>query len=646
MEESQSLNHNVTFFPFNVTVSVPSGSHLLDAVHTAQLPLPTACGGKGTCGECVVRILEGEHRQKQTAAIPDDLSAKGFVLACQTSIFSDMQVYLPQFEEKAISCLIDNILDKGKAENISGRLRLDPPIIKLDLKLASPSLNDNYSDLKRLEQALVKQTQTRIPKFENEHKCEYEYELSALQKLAAAARASQGRITTVSFVSPDRNTIMDIEPAAPHSKNILGIACDIGTSTVALHIVDLESGKILGTAASINQQIKCGDDIISRIEYSRKPGRLQELQTLVIGTINQLIKKAEESSGVSGQDIYMASFTGNTTMIQMLLACDPAYIREEPYVPTFNRVPMLKSCDLDLDIHPEARVFCSPAVGSYVGGDITAGLLSTPMLRESQDVSLFIDAGTNGELVVGNQDWLMTCACSAGPAFEGGGIQCGMPAMEGAIESIALGHNSGINYQVIGQVKPKGICGSGLVDLMAELFTQGYIDRHGKFIDSKAQSRLIERESGPGFLIEAGTQTFWGNDLIITENDISHLIRTKAAVYAACSLLLKQVGLKFNDIQSVYLAGGFGQNLNIENAIRIGLLPDLERDRFAYIGNSSLLGAYLILLCLENWNMVHELADKMTYIELNTEPTYMNEYTGALFLPHTEMKLFPSVKPD
>jgi len=596
MELKQSLNYKITFHPFKVTVEIPSGSSLLDAVKAAQLPLNTACGGKGTCGDCIVRILSGKHQQKQTAALSDDLRSKGFVLACQTSVSSDMQILLPQFEEISITCLTDNILEDGKAKNISGVLRLDPPIKKLSIKLPSPSLKDNYSDLKRLERELNKRADVQNP----------EYEFSVLKKLAAAVRDDQGRISLVIFRSQEQDTIIDIEPAAA-VKNILGIACDIGTSTVALHIVDLEEGKILGTAASVNQQIKCGEDIISRIEYARKPGRLQELQSLIIGTINQLLKKAAESTAVSIQDIYSASITGNTTMLHLLLNC-------------------------------------APAVGSYVGGDITAGLLSTPILQDSKGISLFIDAGTNGELVVGNRDWLMTCACSAGPAFEGRGIQCGMPAMDGAIEGISLEKNGRVKYHVIGQIKPKGICGSGLVDLIAELFTRDYIDRHGKFILNKIQNRMIEREERKGFLIEEGNRTFWGNDLFITENDISHLIRTKAAVFAAGSLLLKQVGLEFKDIQSVYLAGGFGQNLNIENAIRIGLLPDLERGRFSYIGNSSLLGAYLILMCDENRNIVHELADKMTYMELNTEPAYMNEYTGALFLPHTDMKLFPSVK--
>jgi uncharacterized 2Fe-2S/4Fe-4S cluster protein (DUF4445 family) len=295
-------------------------------------------------------------------------------------------------------------------------------------------------------------------------------------------------------------------------------------------------------------------------------------------------------------------------------------------------------------MNPEAKIYLCPSVGSYVGGDITAGMLSTPILRSDQKISLFIDAGTNGELVVGNKVWLMTCACSAGPAFEGSGIQCGMPASEGAIEKVELDTTGRVSYQVIGGTKPKGLCGSGLVDLLAELFIKGYIDRHGKFRKEKIPDRIVDSEEGEAFLVEDRSNSYWGKNIFITEKDIANLLRTKGAVYSACSLLLKSVGLRYDEITSIYIAGGFGQHLDIENAIRIGLLPDLDRSQFHYIGNSSLLGAYLILFSDDNRGLVQKIANKMTYVELNTEPSYMNEFTGSLFLPHTDMDLFPSVK--
>jgi uncharacterized 2Fe-2S/4Fe-4S cluster protein (DUF4445 family) len=361
-------------------------------------------------------------------------------------------------------------------------------------------------------------------------------------------------------------------------------------------------------------------------------------------TVNNLIRKTARSARVSAADIYLGSFSGNTTMTHLFLNLEPRFIREEPYTPTLNRVPVIPARFLGLRMNEEARLFCAPMVGSYVGGDITAGLLATPMLLDSQKVSLFIDVGTNGELVVGNNEWLITCACSAGPAFEGSGIKCGLPASPGAIEQIRLNDDGTVAYGVIGGGKPKGLCGSGLTDLLGELFIHGYIDRYGKFKAQKSAGRLRQTEEGPGFLIEKGDKSFWGKDLVLTERDIAKLIRTKGAVYSACSLLLKKVGLGSGEIDNIYIGGGFGENLNIENAVRIGLLPDLARDRFHYLGNSSLLGAYLILLSRKNMDLVAGLAERMTYVELNTEPAYMNEYTGALFLPHTDMELFPSVK--
>jgi len=623
----------VDFQPFEVSVEVPSGTSLLDAVKIADLPLKTTCGGKGTCGDCVVQIISGTYQSTQSAALSDKLASQGFCLACQTKVTDNITAQLPQFRELAIKVIVDSKFFAEQKDRISGLYEIDPVVKKFELHLFPPTLEDNYSDLKRIERELQKKLSLE------KLICEY----SVMKKLAHAVRKDKGKISVILFRSEDEATIIDVAPQS-EEKKLYGIACDIGTTTVALHLVNLGSGKIESTVSSLNQQIKCGEDIISRINYAQKPEGLRKLHELIILTVNNLIGMASLSAQIAPSDIYYASLSGNTTMFHLLLNLEPRYIREEPYVPTFNEVPTILSRELGLKMNHEGRIHSAPAVGSYVGGDITAGLLCTPLLRDSKKISLFIDAGTNGELVVGNKDWLVTCACSAGPAFEGSGIKCGMPASEGAIEEIKMLDNGKLEYKVIGGTKPKGICGSGLVDVLAELFIQGYVDRHGKYNEKKAAKKIIEVEEERGFLIEEGKNSFWGKDLIITENDISNLIRTKGAVFSACSLLLKNVGLSFKEIDSFYIAGGFGQHLNIENAVCIGLLPDLERDSFQYLGNSSLLGAYLILLSDKNKTLAEEVAQKMTYIELNTEPNYMNEFTGALFLPHTNIKLFPSVK--
>jgi len=510
----------VNFLPFETSLEVPSGTSLLDVVKTAALPLKTTCGGKGTCGDCVVQILRGTFHSKHSAALADQLVSQGFALACQTEVTDNITVQLPQFRELAIKSIVDSIFFEEQRDNISGIYELNPPIRKIELHLPPPTLDDNYSDLKRIERELQKKHSLK------NIDCEY----SILKKLAHVVRKDQGKIGIIIFKSGSGATIIDAFPQS-EDKKLYGAACDIGTTTVALHLVNLQSGKIAATASSLNQQITCGEDIISRINYAQKSGRLRKLHELIVLTVNNLIEKASQSAQIPVSDIYYASLSGNTTMIHLLLNLEPRYIREEPYVPTFNQVPAILSRDLGLKMNHEGRIYCSPAVGSYVGGDITAGLLCTPMLRDSKKISLFIDAGTNGELVVGNKDWLMTCACSAGPAFEGSGIKCGMPASEGAIEEIIIQGSGKLKYKVIDSTKPQGLCGSGLVDLLAELFIHGYIDRHGKYNEKKAGKKIVETEEGKGFLIEEGKNSFWGKDLIITENDISNLIRTKGAVH-------------------------------------------------------------------------------------------------------------------
>lgn len=623
----------VTIMPFGEKVYVSPGTLLLDAIKKARLPLKTTCGGRGTCGDCVVQVLKGKLKTKAAGALPERLVKEGYTLACRSEIIGNLIVHLPEFQELSINTVQDpGFLDRNK-DRYSALFEIKPGIKRVNLKVPPSTLEDNYSDLSRIDRRIHEKFSVK-----NLH-CKY----PALKKLARILRKEDGKITLIIRESDGNWNILDALNTGKANR-IYGLACDIGTTTVSVNIVDLEKGLVAGSASSYNQQIKCGEDIISRINYAQKNDHLQELHELIILTVNNLIEKAADPGKISPEKIYTASVNGNTTMIHLFLNLDPRYIREEPYVPTFNRTPVVRSGDVGLKINQEAAVCCGSAVGSYVGSDISSGLLCTPVMRDSRRISFFLDVGTNGELVLGNKDWLMTCACSAGPAFEGGGIMCGMPASGGAIDRIKLNADGEPDYQVIHGGKPKGLCGSGLIDILAELFINGYINRSGHFIQEKSSSRLVEVESGAGFLIENEMNSYWGKDLVITAKDIANLIRTKGAVYSAYTLLMKNAGLKFDQIDAFYIAGGFGRHLNIENSIRIGLLPDLERHKFHYIGNSSLNGAVLTLLSEKNRRLADEISRKMTYIELNTVPSYMNEYTGALFLPHTETELFPSVK--
>ncbi|MCU0646299.1 MAG: ASKHA domain-containing protein, partial [bacterium] len=332
------------------------------------------------------------------------------------------------------------------------------------------------------------------------------------------------------------------------------------------------------------------------------------------------------------------------TMIHLLLGLKPEYIRLEPYTPTLLETPNLKAGEISIEINPEAYVQISPAVGSYVGGDITAGLLCTDIASDSEAVNLFLDIGTNGELVIGNRDFLLACACSAGPAFEGGGIKFGMRAAFGAIEGVEVERETGkAFYWTIGNVKPKGICGSGIISLLANLFLTGWIDAAGK-LNRVRSSPFIQFEGRQArYIIVPSEESSTGEAISLSELEIDNIIRAKAAIYSACSLMLRQVGLNFDDLANIYIAGGFGRFIDLEKAITIGMLPDLPLEKFKYIGNASLMGSYLVLISQESRQKQIELAKRMTYLELSTDPTYMEQYTGALFLPHTNEELFPNI---
>jgi uncharacterized 2Fe-2S/4Fe-4S cluster protein (DUF4445 family) len=622
----------VTILPFETVRRVPPGKNLMEAITEAGLPLKSTCGGQGICGDCLVRIVSGSVRSRTSAVLPPELSRQGYILACQSEAGEDLVIQLPDFEEISLPRVPEWSEAVRHDGAVAGVLDVDPIWKRASLALPPPTLEDNASDLARLKREIKNKLGVEAAD------CPH----SVLKRLAREARAEGGRLTAHLIKKGPGWSIVDVTAGEPPAR-ALGLACDIGTTTVSCSLLDCENGEVLASASSFNRQIKCGEDIISRIHYTRKPGGLEELRRLAVATVNALIDQAAREAGASAGDIYLASVAGNTTMTHLLLGLDPRYIREEPYTPTVSRTPLLSGRDLELRMNAEGAVLCAPAVGSYVGGDITAGLLATPILRGADRISLFIDAGTNGELVVGNGDWLVTCACSAGPAFEGGGTKCGRPATEGAIEDIRLAGDAGPEYAVIGGGRPKGLCGSGLVDLLAELFVHGLIDRQGKFDQEKVGRRLWRSDHQTGFVVEESETSFWGKPIVITERDIANLIRSKGAIFSACSLLLKKVGLDFGALDAVYIAGGFGRHLDVENAVRIGLLPDIDRDRFHYLGNTSLLGASLILLSEKNRALVEEVAQRMTYIELNAEPGYMNEYTASLFLPHTELNLFPSV---
>jgi uncharacterized 2Fe-2S/4Fe-4S cluster protein (DUF4445 family) len=506
---------------------------------------------------------------------------------------------------------------------------------KINISVPPPQKADGQSDLDRLTRAL----QQRLGKED------IIVPLAVIRHLADALRAEDGNVTvTLSADNPAgkmrRCRVTAIE-AKDGTGRHYGVAIDVGTTTVAVQLVDLSNMNVLSTCTDYNGQLACGLDVISRIDYARRPDRREELRNRVLRTINRLIAQSARQGRMAHMEIACAVVSGNTTMIHLLLGLNPEYIRLEPYTPTVRDVPFSTASEIGIAINPPAPVMISPAVGSYVGGDITAGILCTDLSNDSEDVCLFMDIGTNGEVVIGNQEFLLTCACSAGPAFEGGGIQCGMRAAHGAIERVEVDPATGLaTCRTIGQVRPRGVCGSGMISLLAQLLEAGWIDAAGKLKRSELSEAIQIDGRQAAYILATAKESATQRAIVIDEKDIENIIRAKAALYAACALMLKQVGMEFYNLQKVYIAGGFGRFLDLDAAIAIGLIPDLPRGRFHFIGNASLAGSHMALVSEKHRERQYKQARRMTYLELTTDPSYMHEYTAALFLPHTNPDSF------
>ena len=467
-----------------------------------------------------------------------------------------------------------------------------------------------------------------------------------MQTLPQTIRASNGKVTVTLCEEENKYEIINLEPG-DRSHCHFGIAVDVGTTTIAVHLVDLSKCAILATLTDYNGQIPCGLDVISRINYARRKGGLEELRKRALETVNRLICKATESREIDLQELCEAAISGNTTMTHMVLGINPEYIRLGPYVPALLESAIFPAKDVGISINPQAKICFSPGIGSYVGGDITAGILCTDLSKGVGETNLFLDIGTNGELVAGNNEFLMACACSAGPAFEGGGIEFGMRAAQGAVEKVEVDGRSGrAKYWTIGNVMPKGICGSGMISLVAELYFKGMIDSAGKLDRSKAPDNLIITGRQARYIVVPAREAGQGKAITVSDADIENIVRAKAAIYSACCLMLSHLEIGFDDLAHVYIAGGFGRFLDIEKAIAIGLLPDVAREKFVYVGNASLSGSYRLLVSGEQRRLQKELARRITYIDLSDDPRYMDHYTAALFLPHTDLNRFPSIVKD
>ncbi|MFN3966440.1 MAG: ASKHA domain-containing protein [Endomicrobiia bacterium] len=635
-----AIMYKLKILPENIQIEVKEDTDLLTAIIKAGISIRSTCGGHGTCGTCKVKIKKGSYSTRPTHWITEEEKKNGYVLACQTQIKSDLEIEIPhetriqkiQAVGEEISSFRETTLEFPEEK----KYLFSPIAKKIFLKLPKPNLEDNIPDFERIKREITKNLKEE----------EIKIEMPILRSLCHFIRQVNWELTVSIVELNNEIEIIQLEPGNT-SGEIYGIALDIGTTTVVIYLVDLNTGSVLSAKATYNKQISFGDDIISRIIYSEEKG-IKKLNQAVCDTVNTIIDSIVKENKISKDKILAIQAAGNTTMTHLFLGIPPEFIRKEPYIPVTNFPQTVKASELGININPRGIISCLPGVASYIGGDITAGVLASG-IEDSSEVSLLVDLGTNGEIVLGNKDWLISASCSAGPAFEGVGIKCGIRATDGAIQRIKI-ENGKIEYSTISDKKPKGICGSGLIDIPAEFLKNGIINRAGKFNLNEKNLKLYydrmrkNEDDEYEFVIVKKEETETEKDIVITESDISNLIRSKGAIFLGIYVLLQEMDIRFEDVKKIYISGGLGTYLDIEKAIFIGLLPDLPCERFNFIGNSSIKGAKMCLLSREARLKSKEIAKKMTYIDLSLNPKFMNEYTSTLFLPHTNIDLFPSVK--
>lgn len=640
---SNPENVTITFEPSGRKLTVEAGETVIKAARRAGVHINASCGGSGVCGKCRILVekgrLGGDRGTKLSSAEYDE----GFRQACLAKIESDCVVRIPADSELKSGALVTEVPVRNRArmhvfniDSVKEEGIFAPPVEKLFAELPRASATDNMADAGRVIQGLRNQYDEKrmtIP-------------LTVLRKLRRTIREDDFRIS-VTLARPvsetGKNIIVNIQPGNWVHRNF-GLAIDIGTTTVYGNLLDLHTGKVLASGGDYNGQLSYGEDIISRIVYAEKPKGLALLHNLVIGTINTITERLLKKAGVGRDEISSITLAGNTTMTHFLLGLEPYNIRRAPYVPVSTFLPPIRANDLDLQLEDHAVALVYPSISSYVGGDIVAGVMGSGMYR-TEALTLYVDIGTNAEIVIGNREWLVCAACSAGPAFEGGGITHGMRAAAGAIEDFSINPATFEPMNItIGSKPPIGICGSGLLILVATLLESGALDPSGKFNRNLDTKRIREGRSGYEYVLAWRDESGSGDDISINEVDIENFIRAKAAIYAGIKTLMEGVGLAITDIEQIILAGAFGSYLDLDSAFTVGLLPEVAPEKIMYVGNGSLLGAWMSEMSNHIRRDVVEVVRKMTSFELSEMPSFKDQFIASHFLPHTNISLFPGVK--
>ena len=635
----------IRFEPHGRDVEVQEGTLLLRAALNAGVHINASCGGNGVCGKCRVLIQEGDVEEGVSEKLSQEDRDAGYRLACLARVTQDLRVQVPveseldpgvlnlQATPRKTAAIKQVSLDDFKVQGL-----FIPPIEKKFLQLPPPCSDDNCSDVTRLVDNL---------KFHHsEHRMEVDF--SVIRKITDVIREQDFQTTATMARSVHEETgktsVMNIQAGDTTHRNF-ALALDVGTTTVYGQVLDLNSGEVLSEYGDFNKQMSYGEDIINRIVYAEKGTGLEELNQAVLDTINGILERILKEAEVERSEVSTITIAGNTTMTQLLLKLNPRYIRRSPYVPTCTLFPPIKARDVGIDLQEHTLALIYPSVSSYVGGDIVAGIMGS-LMYQSEEVTLYVDIGTNAEVVVGNKDWMVCAACSAGPAFEGGGMKLGMRAKRGAIEDFSI---DPVTYEpmvlTIGDEKPVGICGSGLITMVASLLETGVIDNQGKFNRDLNTPRIREAEEGIWEYVAVwNDESGVDRDIVLQEPDIDNLIRAKGAIYSGCMTLMNEIGLSLSELDRVLLAGGFGSYIDLEKAITIGLLPEMDPDRIGFVGNGSLMGAKMSSLNNHIRQNVVEVTKKMTNFELSETTSYMDNFMASLFLPHTDLDKFPRVR--
>ncbi len=624
-----------------VVIDCNPGDNLLEAARRANVAIDAPCSGNGSCGKCRVKLLEGELECIMSRHISQEEWDAGWRLSCNAKITGDCVVLVPDiasaYQSRMKTADLSSseelaIFKDAQAGLADSGIAFTNTYRAVVVTMAEPTMDDTMPDNERLTWAIKEALgveAVRIP-------------YCVMVRLAATLREYHFTVCVKGQLQKNAFLCMDI--CDPADTVIAGCAIDIGTTTVTMVLTDLCSGKLLAKGSSGNGQIRFGADVINRIIEQSRPGGKKKLQDAIVkDTLTPIITNLCKTAKLSARSILRLSIGANTTMNHLLMGVDADPVRMDPYIPSFFSWEGLLAGDLNLPANPLAPVVIAPNIGSYVGGDITAGTLAT-RIWDTDEMCLFIDLGTNGELVFGNRDFLMSCACSAGPAFEGGDISCGMRATDGAIEACSIDADTMEPALIVvgdnGQ-KPVGICGSGIIDIISELFRCKIINPKGLFV--REGERVKRDEHGMGrYVIATAQESETGREISINEVDIDNFIRAKGAIFSAIDTLLQSVDMTPDCIDKVYVAGGIGSGINMKNAINIGMFPDIEQQKYHYIGNASLTGAYAMVISDEAISKCAEVAANMTYLELSTYPGYMDSFVAACFIPHTDARLFPN----